>query len=143
MTSTTTLPILKSDTRGRVRTPAADREALLDLFEQGGMSGAAFARLHGLRYSTFAHWRTARRKRPSGPPAVTHPPLFQEVVLQARVPASAEGLVLDLPLGARVRIERAACSGSNHDNFFHWKWLRRKAMQKWGLRALFGAEYCV
>ena len=52
MTSTTEsgTAILKTDTRGRVWTPKADREALLDLFEQGEMSGAAFAGLHGLLY---------------------------------------------------------------------------------------------
>ena len=68
MTSTNTLPILKTDTKGRVRTPVADRESLLDLFEQGGMSGAAFARAHGLRYPTFAHWLQLRRKRRSAKP---------------------------------------------------------------------------
>ncbi len=31
------------------RAHAADREALMDMFEHGGMSGAAFARLHGIR----------------------------------------------------------------------------------------------
>ena len=38
MTSTTTvLPaILKTDTKGRVRTPSAHREAMMDLFEQAG-----------------------------------------------------------------------------------------------------------
>jgi transposase-like protein len=81
MTSTNVLPILKTDSKGRVRTPAADREALLDLFEQGGMSGAAFARLHGLRYTTFAHWRHLRRKRLKAS-AMAPAPLFQEVLLR-------------------------------------------------------------
>ena len=44
MTTTTVLPILKMDTRGRVRTPASEQEALIALFDQGGMSGSAFAR---------------------------------------------------------------------------------------------------
>ena len=65
MTSTkSALPtVLKTDTKGRVHTPAAERDAILDLFEQGGMSGAASARLHGIRYPTFAHWRKQRRER--------------------------------------------------------------------------------
>ena len=46
-----------TDRRGCVRTPREDREALLDTFEKSGMSGAAFARLHGIKYPTFACWR--------------------------------------------------------------------------------------
>jgi hypothetical protein len=88
-----------------VRTPAADREALMDMFDQGGMSGAAFARLHGIRYSTFAHWRHLRRRRPAKVPVAA--PLFQEVVLQPPAGQRYEGLVVELPLGARVRLERA------------------------------------
>ncbi len=108
MTSTKSVltKILKTDSKGRVRTPADDREAMMDLFEQGGMSGAAFARLNGIRYPTFAHWRKLRRERPSRSPGRA---LFQEVVLE---PADAkrqhgEGIVIELPMGARVRLERA------------------------------------
>ena len=107
MTSTNTLPILKSDTQGRVRTPAADREALLDLFEQGGVSGAAFARLHGLRYSTFAHWRGLRRKRRAQGAVAPPAPLFQEVVLQPAGAPRPTGVLIELPAGAQARLERA------------------------------------
>ena len=108
MTSTKpALPaVLKTDTKGRVRTPAVEREAILDLFEQGGMSGAAFARLHGIRYPTFAHWRKQRREQGSkGRPAAAA--IFQEVVLDPSAAPRPEGLVVELPLGARVRLERA------------------------------------
>lgn len=108
MTSTkTALPaVLKTDTKGRVRTPAAEREAILDLFEQGSMSGAAFARLHGIRYPTFAHWRKQRREQGAkGRPAATA--MFREIVLEPKPGAQQEGLVVELPLGARVRLERA------------------------------------
>lgn len=109
MTSTNSvLPaILKTDTKGRVRTPAADREGLMDLFDQGGMSGAAFARLHGIRYSTFAHWRNRRRERPPRDHASSAPALFQEVMLESPAKHRHEVLVIELPLGARVRLERA------------------------------------
>lgn len=108
MTSTNVLPILKTDSKGRVRTPAANREALMELFDQGGMSGAAFARLHGIRYSTFAHWRNLQRKRlAKSAAAVPATPLFQEVVLQRSGQRRHEGLVIELPLGARVHLERA------------------------------------
>lgn len=50
---------------------AARREALLDEFERSGSSAMRFARLAGLKYSTFANWVQARRRkralvRPSG-----------------------------------------------------------------------------
>jgi len=54
--------VLKTDTRGRVVTPAARRESLLDEFERGGLSGAKFAQLTGLKYSTFACWLQRRRQ---------------------------------------------------------------------------------
>lgn len=107
MTTTSVLPILRMDAKGRVRTPAQDREALIDLFEQGGMSGAAFARLHGMRYSTFMHWCTRRRKRLAANRSATAPPLFQEVTIPGPSASRHEGLVVELPLGARVRVERA------------------------------------
>ena len=46
--------LLKSDTLGRVRTPADRRERLLHEFERGGLSGPKFAELTGLKYQTPA-----------------------------------------------------------------------------------------
>jgi len=60
--------ILKSDTRGRVFTPAARRESLLDEFERSGLSGAKFAQLTGLKYSTFACWLQRRRQERGAAP---------------------------------------------------------------------------
>jgi transposase len=54
--------ILKTDVLGRVRMPADRREAVLDAFEQSGMSGQAFARHVGVKYPTFASWRQKRRR---------------------------------------------------------------------------------
>ena len=48
-TITTDLTILKTDTLGRIQTSSEQREALLDAFEHSGMSGVAFAKLHGIR----------------------------------------------------------------------------------------------
>ena len=55
--------ILKVDTLKRVRVPKARREAILDEFERSGLSGAAFAKLHGIKYATFASWSLKRRKQ--------------------------------------------------------------------------------
>ena len=64
MTSTNTEEtlILKTDSLGRVHMPADRREAILDAFEQSGMSGAAFAKHIGVKYPTFANWIQKRRR---------------------------------------------------------------------------------
>jgi len=103
-TTTDTAVFLKTDTRGRIMTPAKDREALLDAFEQSGMSGAEFARVHGIRYSTFAYWRQARKKRrPTAEPAKIG---FQEVTIQSAA-SSGPSLTIELPGGGRFRLDRA------------------------------------
>jgi len=68
MTSTTdtTLEILKQDRKGRVRTPRAKQEVILDEYERGGMSGPEFAQYLGIKYQTFATWVQKRRKRKAG-----------------------------------------------------------------------------
>jgi transposase-like protein len=53
---------LRADTKGRVWTPRERKEQLLDEFEQTGASAAAFARIVGVRYSTFAAWVNRRKK---------------------------------------------------------------------------------
>ena len=64
MTSTKTEEtlILKTDVLGRVSMPADRREAILDAFEQSGMSGQAFAKQIGVKYPTFASWIQKRRR---------------------------------------------------------------------------------
>jgi hypothetical protein len=55
--------ILKTDGLGRVRTPLAQREALVDSFERSGLSGMKFAALHGVKYPSFANWVQQRKRR--------------------------------------------------------------------------------
>ena len=106
-TTTTDLTILKTDALGRIQTPAEQRETLLDAFERSGMSGAAFAKLHGIRYSTFAYWRQRRnRQRNTGKKTTEPEPFFEEVELRA-ARSEAVGLRVALPGGASVKIERA------------------------------------
>ncbi len=54
--------VIKQDARGRVRVPGERREALLDAFQQSGVSGAQFARLAGIKVSTFAAWVSRRHQ---------------------------------------------------------------------------------
>ena len=62
MTTTTCVQLVKQDSRGRVRYGRERREELLGEFERSGMSAAGFARLSGVRYTTFAGWVHSRRQ---------------------------------------------------------------------------------
>lgn len=103
--------ILKTDQLGRVRTPAAKREAILDEFEGSGMSGQAFAKQFGIKYSTFASWvqrrredREGTRKRaPKGSPEVT----FLEAEIAGQDGSAPGGSIeVESPEGLKVRLQR-------------------------------------
>jgi transposase-like protein len=78
------------------RTSAAQRAQLLAAFDRSGLSGAAFAREHGLNYTTFCGWRQ-RRDQGKGSTA------FVEVELP--VPSAPVELVIELGAYARVRVQ--------------------------------------
>lgn len=104
--------ILKTDDKGRVRTPAARRESLLDEFERSGLSGPKFAALAGIKYQTFAGWSLRRRKRAGhhAPAKRADPVRWLEAVVGQAQTAMAPGpasLVLQLPGGARVELAQA------------------------------------
>ena len=56
-------PLLKMDVLGRVKTPPARREQLLDEFARRGTSGHKFAGLVGVKHPTFATWVQQRKRR--------------------------------------------------------------------------------
>jgi hypothetical protein len=101
--------IIRTDSQGRVQTPAARRESLLDEFERSGLSGTKFAALAGIKYQTFAAW-AARRRRLAGAKASVKPadPVrwLEAVVEQAQGSAVPEtlSLMLHLPGGARIEL---------------------------------------
>jgi len=104
ITSTTQLAVLKTDSRGRVQTPPEQRNALMDAFDQSAMSGAAFARLHGIKYSTFAHWRKVRKQPERAQLLSEDPcPFFEEVTV---APPDASGLMIALPGGASTQVSQ-------------------------------------
>lgn len=84
--------------RRRKRTDAARRAKLLAAFERSGLSAAAFARCHGLNYTTFCGWRQHRDQTQSSPG-------FVQVELPP--PAAPVHLVIELASGARIRINAA------------------------------------
>ena len=79
------------------RTNPVERAELRDAFEASGLSPAAFARKHGIRYGTFDVWRRKRRK------------VAPEVVEVEAVPAPGSvELVIEFGPGARLRVASAA-----------------------------------
>ena len=79
-----------------------------------GLSGAAFARMAGVKYATFANWVQQRRKMSggAGERSVAHAGtvrLLEAVVeedgLGTMKAGSAAGLVVELPGGCRLRVE--------------------------------------
>ena len=118
----TTLPdeILKTDVMGRVRTPPARREALLEEFARSGVSGKKFAALVGINYQTFASWVQQRRKARGEYPSAAKKSgvrrgleafrLIEAVVANDSAKAAATGgkpLCVQLPGGARVEVHDA------------------------------------
>lgn len=104
--------ILKTDGRGRVQTPAARRESLLDEFERSGLSGPKFAALVGIKYQTFAAWSARRRKLNGNKVSVkpADPVRWLEAVVdqaQRSTGPKALSLLLQLPGGARIELVHA------------------------------------
>ena len=107
MTSTNSKPnqLLKLDSLGRARTDRAKRDGILDAFEASGMSGASFARQHGIRYSTFAYWVHRRRKlKDCG--ATPTVPKFAEVIVRPSV-NTVPTLSIRFPGGANAEVHNA------------------------------------
>lgn len=104
--------ILKTDKRGRVRTPPRRRRELLEQYDKSGLSGPKFAQVTGLKYQTFVGWLQQRRKqREAVSPAVSpaRQPAVQwlETVLeqaQANAPAHLSALLVRLPSGATLEV---------------------------------------
>lgn len=115
-TENTTELVLKTDTVGRVITPAARRQSLLDEFEKSGLSGTKFAALAGIKYTTFASWLQKRRRQSGGRArakavdAAGQMRWLETVIEQAQSPVDKDRstLRLQLPGGAQVEIGSAS-----------------------------------
>ena len=101
--------ILKTDTKGRVKTPPERREKLLEEFARSGLSGAKFAALSGIKYQTFAAWVTRRRKEhglTQAPAKGANPIQWLEAVVQeAKAPTCVGATPLTVRLSAGAWIE--------------------------------------
>ena len=104
--------ILKTDRRGRLRTPPERRQEILAQYDQSGLSGPKFAQLIGIKYQTFAGWRQQRRKErekmsPAASPASAPSVQWLETVIaQAQTTSSpgGSGLRVRLPSGATLEV---------------------------------------
>lgn len=111
MTESPPASLLKTDVLGRVKTPAARREQLLDEFEKSGASGQKFAELIGVKYQTFATWVQQRKRQRAVSPKGKTPkaPAAKVRWLEATVGKVTDHdrvatLPVQLPGGARLEI---------------------------------------
>jgi hypothetical protein len=112
-TTDTTLEILKQDRMGRVRTPRARQEAILEEDDRSGMTGQQFSHYLGIKYQTLATWIQKRRKRQAGRSAVAASPVRwveAEVGEDKDRHIGKAGLVVELGARTILRVadERAA-----------------------------------
>jgi len=108
--NTSVQEILKTDTKGRVRTPAKRRESLLGEFDQSGLSGKKFAELSGIKYQTFVSWLQKRRREGKSPAGSADPVRWLEAVVEKAQISGGKNplaLVVELPGGARMEISDA------------------------------------
>jgi transposase-like protein len=85
-------------TSPRTKTSPSRRRQLVAAFERSGLPAAAFARQHGIVYTTFCSWR---RRRPAMPKVG-----FAEVELVR--PPSPEPMVVEWGSRARMRLSSHA-----------------------------------
>jgi hypothetical protein len=99
--------VLKTDEKGRVRTPALQREKLLDEFERSGISGPQFAAVVGVKYQTLAGWARKRRQRRDAGVTPEVKPITATGWLEAVVDGATAFTPLSLQLPGGVRVEVA------------------------------------
>jgi len=99
---------------------AQRRAELLDQFEQSKLSGQKFAKLTGLKYSTFAAWVSKQRKeRDAISPALPERgkgasvEWLETVITEAQsaAPLDRSALVVRLPSGAAIELANASQAG--------------------------------
>src|SRR5689334_21159968 len=92
------MKLLRTDRRGRVRTPRERQEELLEEYERSGASAAAFANMCGVNYQTFVSW-VQRRKREGAEGKVKVVPLVEVTVTADSGVRSECAVVVQLPGG--------------------------------------------
>ena len=93
--------IIKADRLGRTHYTAQYKQEVLAAFAESSLSGPAFARQCGIKYSTFASWVSKRRKTNSAPEpsGKANPFVIAEFGPEA---SDQDALEIQLPGGAIV-----------------------------------------
>lgn len=97
--------ILKVDEKGRIMTPRARQEEVLDGYERSGMTGMQFARHIGVKYPTLMNWvqRRRRERKESGGAAG---PRWLEAVLETPE-VTGDDLVVEVRGGLRLVVRES------------------------------------
>ncbi len=110
-----TAQVLKTDVSGRVWTPKAQRDAILDELERSGMPALKFAAVVGVKYPTLANWIQKRRRtrevsagNGESAPITTEPAALKWFEATVENPKSCSVLVVQLPGGATIKVSDAA-----------------------------------
>ena len=100
--------IIKVDANGRLQIPRERRDALLAEFDRSGMTGAAFARHYGIKYTTFAHWiRSRREQKNKGQHSKSPSTRSQFLMIEAAAGTGSVNngaLQVELPNGCRLSL---------------------------------------
>lgn len=99
--------ILKVDEAGRVQMPPEKRAEVVGAFERSGMTGKAFARYSGIKYSTLMYWAGQRRKvaeSEGGTGQRGSEQRWVEAVVEPGRLEKSNPLIVHLPGGARVEV---------------------------------------
>lgn len=100
--------IIKSDRLGRTHYSDQYKQEVLAAFEASSLSGPAFARQCGIKYSTFAAWVSKRRRQASSAPnpsTEVNPFIVAEFSPE---PSQHGALEIHLPGGAIVHASSAS-----------------------------------
>ncbi len=87
----------KTDAQGRKLIRARERKAMIEAYEQSGLTQKAFAQREGVKYSTFTAWLLRYRQQATEPTKST----FAEVRVPTTQPRWA--LEIALPNGIVIR----------------------------------------
>jgi len=103
------MQLLKSDSVGRLQTPAEKRAEILREFDRSGVSGVEFSKLIGVKYPTFAGWLRQRRLKGPGSQSRGRRRAKPVEFIEAVIPGSKlEPLTVDLPRSVRVQITNSS-----------------------------------
>lgn len=111
---TTSGALVKSDRVGRTRYTKSYKEEVIRVYEQSGMSAAAFAEHCGVKYPTFASWIGKANRSAAGGAhfkSDQSDDTQQFIIAEFGAPRTDASLKLELPSGVIVHVSSASQFG--------------------------------